>query len=597
MQHIGVSPFGVPHPTVFIRGTPATTLLAPPVTEEHKAEFQALRGITLNRYVSSKLVTAYTGKHGAAEHANWVNSLMGYFETMGLENTAVQAQLAVLTFQETAAAWWRAHRHHTPRFVFSFPQIVEWVRTELVPEAEPSRSVLAWQRLKFEGNVNGFLSSVRNLFVTNPLPLLTALTMVSDQFGQGVQARIRAAHAQAGTAGISITSWEDIIKEHVYSRGSSHHRPNHTPTTPSTMRPDPQADRQPKARMAQLVNELAAAAPWEGLGITEEEWAVRINSVVALKDPKTPAVPIKYGKRTHPCFTCGEQGHSWTKCSQRNREGKCGVCGFESHLTMQCAHRYQPRPDAKANASTTSTPKAFRVDVSTTTESTDTEQEAVAPQEALDQEELPATPLEVAEPEAPTIRACQLPTEEVGDQLALHGLWDALARDVIPARWAKVECQPKLVPKEDYAMVPVTSNPAKSGQLLIALTLNEVHTQALFDCGASHSFLSMEWVDLHQFQTRMLPKALPLAMFQDGPKASVHHLCKVKEVAIGPLRVPWAFLVMEDAAYPAVIGLDFIRRHSLLYDPRAEGIYIPRQLASQGTARRTVHRTCTPCMR
>ena len=191
MQHLGVSPFGVPHPTVFIRGTPATTLLAPPVTEEHKAEFQTLRGtsrwehlcITLNRYVSSKLVTAYTGKHGASEHANWVNSLMGYFETMGIENTAVQAQLAVLTFQETAAAWWRSHRHHTPRFVFSFPQIVEWVRTELVPEAEPSRSVLAWQRLRFDGNVNNFLQSVRSLFVTNPLPLLTALTMVSDQFG------------------------------------------------------------------------------------------------------------------------------------------------------------------------------------------------------------------------------------------------------------------------------------------------------------------------------------------------------------------------------------------------------------------------------
>ena len=462
MQHLGAMPFGSPHPSVYIRGNPATVLTAPPVTPEQQRECERIRHTTrwehyystLVKYISSKIVVPFTGDHGALEHSQWVNSLMNFFELTAIENPAVQALLAVFTFQATAAAWWRAHKQHSPQYTLSFAQLVEWVRTELLPESNPATTVLAWQRLKYAGNIDKFLTDVRGLFVTNLLPTLTALTMVTDQFGPALQSRIQAANAQAGPNGMSMTQWEQIVKDHVLTTEKSRQsharaverteqmlRPqyerNQPPVytrppqyTPQQLHRLPAPPSQPsRARMAQLAEDLMAARPWEELGIHEEEWATRLNSVMVVpKDPKTPAVPIKYGEGPSPCFICGSSKHSWVKCEHKRHGGRCAICTHPTHLTMECAHRYHARPEARNQ------PRGPAV----ANICAEPSEELVASPDVPDEDPIAETEATQSAPTEDTLivgaKVCYVNQTPIGDQHAVKALWEAVNETHVSAR-------------------------------------------------------------------------------------------------------------------------------------------------------------------
>ena len=146
MRNIGVSPENNPPPTVYIRGQPAITLAASPVTKEQQAELERLRRTdyweklyhAMQRNVAQEHIVAFTADNGSREFSRWVNTCANYFEIIGILNPAVQGQLAVLAFRGTALDWWRAHRSHSPNYTLSFAQIAEWARTELLPESDPS---------------------------------------------------------------------------------------------------------------------------------------------------------------------------------------------------------------------------------------------------------------------------------------------------------------------------------------------------------------------------------------------------------------------------------------------------------------------------
>ena len=44
----------------------------------------------------------------------------------------------------------------------------------------------------------------------------------------------------------------------------------------------------------------------------------------------------------------------------------------------------------------------------------------------------------------------------------------------------------------------------------------------------------------------------------------------IPHVVLGTLDVPWTFLVFEKSEHQAILGLDFMRAHGLLYDPRTD---------------------------
>ena len=113
-------------------------------------------------------------------------------------------------------------------------------------------------------------------------------------------------------------------------------------------------------------------------------------------------------------------------------------------------------------------------------------------------------------------------------------------------------------------------DPAKEGLLFYAVSYQGHPCPTLLDCGATHSFFAHNWLRDRGLPTKHLPKPIGVGLF-DGPAAqSIRETCHIPHVVLGTLDVPWTFLVFEKSEHQAILGLDFIQAHGLLYDPRTD---------------------------
>ena len=80
-----------------------------------------------------------------------------YFYDNAITNTIIQSRLAAQSFVGQALNWWRSHSQLVPELVISYEQLLEWIRTELVPLADPASATLAWRQLRFLGEVEDYL--------------------------------------------------------------------------------------------------------------------------------------------------------------------------------------------------------------------------------------------------------------------------------------------------------------------------------------------------------------------------------------------------------------------------------------------------------
>ena len=128
----------------------------------------------------------------------WRNSLRGYFDRYFIVNSAFRASLAVGTFVENAQSWWLAYTARRPRLVLSLEQLLEWVRIELVPEADPNIASIAWSEISYNGNLADYFRRVHELLLTNPLPARQAQILAASRFGAELVTKIRSAIAITG---------------------------------------------------------------------------------------------------------------------------------------------------------------------------------------------------------------------------------------------------------------------------------------------------------------------------------------------------------------------------------------------------------------
>ena len=92
-----------------------------------------------------------------------------YFVVIPVDNPITQARLAVSTFKDIAQSWWRAHVTRLPRLLITYDQLIEWIKCELVPKADPAASSLAWRKLKFTGSVSDYMTQLDKLTKHFPL--------------------------------------------------------------------------------------------------------------------------------------------------------------------------------------------------------------------------------------------------------------------------------------------------------------------------------------------------------------------------------------------------------------------------------------------
>ena len=129
----------------------------------------------LDKWVGSRKSALFEAKGNPMEITNWDSLLSIFFADNAIHNTIIQARLATQTFRGTAANWWRAHSMLFPQLVVSYEQLLEWLRTEMVPLADPATAVLAWRQLRFLGDVDDYLKQLDQLSTHFPLPHETLL--------------------------------------------------------------------------------------------------------------------------------------------------------------------------------------------------------------------------------------------------------------------------------------------------------------------------------------------------------------------------------------------------------------------------------------
>ena len=102
---------------------------------------------SLMKWVSMRKEYEFDGEGGVKSVNDWQDGLEKFFDNWPITNSVTQARLATLSFKGRADKWWRAHRQEKPQLVVSFARLVELVKIELVPNALPAASHLAWKRL------------------------------------------------------------------------------------------------------------------------------------------------------------------------------------------------------------------------------------------------------------------------------------------------------------------------------------------------------------------------------------------------------------------------------------------------------------------
>ena len=109
------------------------------------------------------------------------------------------------TLRGRADKWWRAHLAARPSLVVSFPQLTEWVRAELVPDAMPSASILAWKKLVFNRNLKDYLKEVERLSMYYPVEPLVSHALACEPLGEALVHQVQALdRAKAEMAYLSI---------------------------------------------------------------------------------------------------------------------------------------------------------------------------------------------------------------------------------------------------------------------------------------------------------------------------------------------------------------------------------------------------------
>ena len=246
--------------------------------------------------------------------------------------------------------------------------------------------------------------------------------------------------------------------------------------------------------------------------------------------------PPKYGEGSRPCYVCGKEGHGWTICTDTRRYFKgCAVCSSTAHEPYQCAQRYRPR--LQRPWTTPKTPHLYSLQAGVWRDTRES-----APGNIKDNLK-----------------------ERWGGQLI---------------REVQVEKEDKLAPLCD---------PQEAGQLLFPISLEDQPGTALLDSGASHSFVSQEWVKDRNLQTTPLHQPLSVGTF-GGVCKEVSQVLKCSKVAfIGPPH-PWNFLVLNGAPQDVVIGLDYSWTQGLYMDPRDTLLYkVPLPMGRKGRRQERAH--------
>ena len=99
----------------------------------------------------------------------------------------------------------------------SYDQLIEWIKCELVPKADPAASSLAWRKLKFTDSVSDYMTQLDKLTRHFPLRYDTLVPQATDPLGEEVVALAMRADIMYGKSGMSVSQLKEFIRYYLES--------------------------------------------------------------------------------------------------------------------------------------------------------------------------------------------------------------------------------------------------------------------------------------------------------------------------------------------------------------------------------------------
>ena len=289
----------------------------------------------LDKWVSIRKSALFEAKGTPIEVTNWDTMMNTFFADNAIINPVIQARLATQTFRGTAANWWRAHSMIVPELVVTYEQLLKWIRTELVPLADPATAVLAWRQLRFLGDIDDYLRQIDQLSTHFPLPHETLLAMATEPLGREALSSVYKADQKHGPTGMPYTRLRKFIHAHLQEM---------TPSARKHL-----ADAPPMAlgygksthnRERRYSTNTAPRRPMQA-----HMFDLNSREVPEQQHTQAERPYRRYGRGPNPCWVCGSDNHIWSACDRRKR-GRCACCGSDAHMTRDWAQRFFPDPQA-----------------------------------------------------------------------------------------------------------------------------------------------------------------------------------------------------------------------------------------------------------
>ena len=192
---------------------------APPTrSEEREAAANAGRSHAkkeqrdFDKWASGFAEALLDGKGEAHRFLNWTEHLKAYFRREDIVNTVTQARLAERTFRGKIARWWNAHTEKHPHRILSFSHLLELIRTEMIPAADPSTACLQWSSLQYEGKPDAFLKEPDRLTDTYPLDHKALIQLATRPFSPEFAGQVLTADTLHGRNGMTYPQLREMIK-------------------------------------------------------------------------------------------------------------------------------------------------------------------------------------------------------------------------------------------------------------------------------------------------------------------------------------------------------------------------------------------------
>ena len=357
------------HPSTYVRGQPLRKIKSSPPTVKERLELKKLvedgkfKDVkhAFSRAMQDGSIPHLTGRGDFPDFVKWENALLNHFFNNEINNTALRRRLATETFKDNANGWWVAHKKMgRETLILSWKQLVEAVRTELVPTGTLGSIDEGWDELRYEGNKDEYFQKVSNMKQISVLTPAEQQHRVTKPFGQEMLREWKSVLLRQKVRSLPNAEWEQLVSLQIDKiEATDGFKSWPKPATEPVFR-------NPKLRGAlaeypeeELVHiractnsechgvhcdepEVTPDTPW---GMDEEEWDRQVVCLRAATMGIPPPMPSAHriGKGDKPCFVCGRDDHTWINCPHK-KKGKCACCGSRDHYTRFCKDRFHPDP-------------------------------------------------------------------------------------------------------------------------------------------------------------------------------------------------------------------------------------------------------------